>query len=74
MKTPINGNSALENVETQETPASTRFVHIHAEAVNQRIREALGTNLEKKQSVAGNKMNPAHFFSGPHCVFFCPAR
>jgi hypothetical protein len=58
----------MENEKAQENPATpSRFVHIHAGAVNERIHEALGT---KKRPVADSRMNAAHFFAGPHCVFF----
>ncbi|MDR3714313.1 MAG: hypothetical protein P4L51_15960 [Puia sp.] len=67
MKTSINSNSTNGN-SIDDTP-SPRFVHIHAEAVNARIHKAFGKDGKKKPS-AGTRMKPAHFFAGPHCVFF----
>lgn len=65
----MNSNSPLENPDTQAKPAKpVRFVHIHAEAVNERIREALGTKPASKNKA--ELPSAAHFFAGPTCIFF----
>ncbi len=77
MKTAINRNTAAENTNGSLTRlAPPRFAHIHAEAVNQRIREALGTNNNNPKNddnhpSAGLVMSPAGYFAGPHNVFVC---
>ena len=71
MKTPISSNLNMEKESLQENPSiPSRFVHIHAEAINERIREAMGAKPPKKDTHGSARMNPANFFAGPHCVFF----